>query len=96
MAKSARMDLRLHPDDDDLIRRAALHLHESVNAFVARVARREAAEMLLERTFATLEADEFDKLEARFDHTPQPDERLLALMKAPDPWGHGRPGHHSA
>ena len=90
------MDLRLHPDDDDLIRRAAFHSHESVNAFVARVARREAAQMLLDRTFATLEADEFVALEARLDQTAQPDDRLVDLMKAPDSWGHGRSGHHSA
>lgn len=89
MAKTARLDLRLHPDDDALIRRAAEHRHESVNAFVARAARREAEQVLLERTFAVLGGDEFDALTARLEVPGRVSARLAAVLSAPAPWDRG-------
>ena len=80
MAKTARVDLRLHPDDDALIRRAAEHLHESVNVFVARVARSEAEQVLFDRSFAAVDGDEFDRLERRLRQPPRPNARLKAFL----------------
>lgn len=80
MAKTARVDLRLHPNDDAMIRRAAEHLHESVNAFVTRVARSEAEQVLFDRSFAVLDGDEFDRIERRLDRPPRPSARLQAFL----------------
>jgi len=85
MAKTARLDLRLHPDVSALIRNAAEHMHESVNAFVARVARREAEHVLLDRTFAVLDADEFDEFATRLDQPPRLKPCPASFLSEPDP-----------
>lgn len=86
MTKSARLELRLHPDDDAMIRRAAEHVHQSVNTFVAGAARAAAERVVLERSFAVLEADEFDELVRRLDEPSAPNQRLARLLDTSPPW----------
>lgn len=86
MTKSARLELRLHPDDDAMIRRAAEHVHQSVNTFVAGAARAAAERVVLERSFAVLEADEFDELLRRLDEPSAPNQRLARLLDTSPPW----------
>lgn len=90
MAKTARMELRLHPDDDALIRRAANERHESVNVFVARAARAAAEEVVIERSMAFLDPEEYDELLHRMDEPPSPNHRLAALLDSTPPWADGR------
>ena len=86
MTKSARVELRLHPDDDAMIRRAADHVHQSVNTFVAGAARAAAERVVLDRSFAVLEADEFDELLLRLDEPSAPNRRLSRLLDTSPPW----------
>lgn len=86
MTKSARVELRLHPDDDAMIRRAAAHVHQSVNTFVAGAARAAAERVVLNRSFAIVDADEFDELMLRLDEPPAPNKRLSSLLDSSPPW----------
>lgn len=86
VTKSARVELRLHPDDDAMIRRAAAHVHQSVSGFVAGAAQTAAERVVLDRSFAVLDADEFDELMLRLDEPSAPNRRLSSLLDTSPPW----------
>ena len=84
------MELRLHPDDDALIRRAASESHESINVFVARAARQAAEQVVFERSIAFLDPEEYDDLLLRVDEPPSPNRRLTQLLDSRPPWADDR------
>lgn len=86
MAKTERVDLRLDPDDDDLIRRAADECGMSVSAFLVSSARERAQRMLMDRAFGVLDGAAWDEFAARLAAPPTRNERLAELFADPDPF----------
>ena len=83
MPKAARLEMRLDPADDDLIRRAAKVAGRSVSAFVLASARTEAAHVLADQTAFTLDDDAWNELDRRLTAKPRRKRALVRLAKKP-------------
>ena len=84
MAKAARLDMRLDPADDFLIRRAAEVSGTSVSAFVLASARVEAAHVLADRLVFPLDDEAWREFTRRLDARPKRKPRLEKLAKQPE------------
>ncbi len=84
MTKSARLDVRLEPEDEFVIRRAAQAAGMSVSSFVVASARMEAAHVLAERTVFVLEPNEWAQLQQRLAEPATLNSPLQALFDEPD------------
>lgn len=84
MAKVERLDVRLTPEDDELIRRAADAEGVSVSAFVVSRSRAAAEEVLADRVHFFLEPEEWDELQRRLSEPPRPKPGLAKLLAEPD------------
>lgn len=81
--KDARLNLRLRPDDNELIRRAAMATEQSVTDFLTSSAIDRAHEVLADqRTFA-LDEETWDQFVALLDAPVEPDPHLAALFSRP-------------
>lgn len=81
--KDARLNLRLRPEDNELIRRAALSTDQSVTDFLTSSAIDRAHEVLADqRTFA-LDEETWDQFVALLDAPVEPDPQLAALFSRP-------------
>jgi uncharacterized protein (DUF1778 family) len=81
MANTARLDMRLDPADDYLIRRAAEVAGTSVSAFVLASARASASRLLAERLVFPLEDAAWKEFNRRLDSKPRRKGRLRQLAK---------------
>ena len=81
MAKAARLDMRLDPADDYLIRRAAEAAGTTVSAFVLASARAEATHLLAERLVFPLEEAASREFRQRLDARPRRKPRLERLAR---------------
>lgn len=81
--KEARLNLRLTPADDELIRHAADAVGESVTDFLTASARDRAHEVLADQRHFVLDADTWDAFVALLDSPPRPDPRLVELFSRP-------------
>jgi uncharacterized protein (DUF1778 family) len=84
VAKSERVDLRLEPDDDELIRRAAEECGMSVSAFLVTSARERAERVVIDRAFGLLDDDAWDDFVARLEAPPTYKWELRKLFAEPD------------
>ncbi len=87
MAKVERLDLRLTPEDDELIRRAARAAGMSVSAFVVSRARAAAEEILTDRVHLFIDPDAWEELHRRLSEPPRHKPRLAKLLAEPDAFG---------
>lgn len=83
MAKAARLDMRLDPADDYLIRRAAEVSGTSVSAFVLASARSEAAHVLADRLVFPLDESAWKAFKRRLAAKPRRVPALTRLAKKP-------------
>jgi len=81
MANSARLDMRLDPADDYLIRRAAEVAGTSVSAFVLASARASAANVLADRLVFPLDEAAWKEFNRRLNAKPRRKPRLKKLAK---------------
>ena len=84
MAKAARLDMRLDPADDFLIRRAAEVAGTTVSAFVLASARVEAAHLMADRVVFPLDDVAWGKFRRRLNAQPRRKPRLDRLAKQPE------------
>ena len=84
MSKVERLDVRMTPEDDELIRRAASAQGMSVSAFVVSRARLAAEEVLADRVHFFIDADAWDELHRRLAEPPASKPRLRKLLAEPD------------
>ena len=84
MARVERLDVRLSPEDDDLIRLAASAAGMSVSTFVVSRARAAAEEVLGDRAHFFLDADAWDALQRRLSEPPTFKPGLARLLSEPD------------
>jgi uncharacterized protein (DUF1778 family) len=81
--KDARLNLRLKPADDELIRQAAKSVGKSVTEFLSESALERAHEVLADQRHFVLDEDTWDAFVAVLDRPVRPDPRLVELFARP-------------
>ena len=79
MSKSARIELRAEPEEDDRIRHAARLVNQSKTAFIMTAAVERADDVIANWSTTAVSPDFFDQLLDAFD---RPDESIESLAKA--------------
>ena len=88
MAAAPRLswNLRVTPDDQDLIDRAVSASGLTRTDFVLQAARTAARQLLVEQAWCTVSPEQFEAFQQELDAPPQPNDRLHRTMTAPRPW----------
>lgn len=81
--KEARLNVRLRPEDDALIREGAARAGQSVSAFLTSAAVDRAQELLADERVFLLDAEAWDEFVALLDRPARPDPRLAGLLARP-------------
>ena len=82
----SNINMRVAPDQRQLIDRAAEALGKSRTQFILDVAMREATSTLLDQRLFLLDADQWQAFIALLDAPPAPSAELKRLMATPPPW----------
>lgn len=88
--RRATLNLRIRPEERDLIDQAARLRGKNRTDFVLEAARQAAEEALLDQTLIRLAPEAYAEFIARLDMPPQPNERLRKTLKTPAPWEEGK------
>ena len=84
--KAANIQLHARPETKALIGRAAEAAHKTITDFVLDAARREAEDVLRDRTQIVLSTEDFDAFTALLDDPPPLGPAMTKLLTDPDPW----------
>jgi uncharacterized protein (DUF1778 family) len=85
-AKRESLNIRIKPDDRELIDYAAKLLNKNRTDFVLEASRRFAEESILDQTALKFKPEAYAEFLARLDAPPQPNERLRKALQTPAPW----------
>lgn len=80
------LNLRIKPEERDLIDMAAKISGKNRTDFILAAARNAAEETLLERTIFQVTPEAYAEFIALLDAPPQPNERLSKTMQTTPPW----------
>jgi uncharacterized protein (DUF1778 family) len=86
MAKTSAINMRVDPEQRDLLTRAASAAHLDRTAFILQAACREANNVLLDQRRFTLEEGDFTSLEELLDQPIPENSALTALLSTPAQW----------
>jgi len=81
--KENRLNLRLRAGDDELIRRAADTVGQTVSEFLTAAALERAHDVLADQRHFTLDSETWDKFVAALDTPVRVDPRLVELFARP-------------
>lgn len=84
--KRETLNIRIKPEERNLIDRAAKVRGKNRTDFVLEAARMAAEEALLDQAVVTASPQAYAAFLARLDMSPQPNERLRKTMQTPAPW----------
>ena len=84
--KRETLNLRIRPEERNLIDRAAKARGKNRTDFVLDAARLAAEEALLEQALISVRSQAYSAFLTRLDAAPRPSERLRKTMQAPSPW----------
>lgn len=85
-AKRETLNVRVKPEDRNLIDRAARLLGKSRTDFLLESARQAAQDALLDQTLFKVSPTVYAEFIARLDAPPAPNEKLRRTMTTPAPW----------
>ncbi len=85
-AKRETLNVRIKPEDRNLIDRAAHLLGKSRTDFLLDAGRRAAEDTLLDRTLFKVSPKAYKDFIARLDASPAPNEKLRRTMTTKAPW----------
>lgn len=85
-SKRETLNIRIKPEERNLIDRAAGIRGKNRTDFILDAARRAAEEALLDQVIITASPQAYAEFLARLDSPPCPNERLLKTMRTPAPW----------
>jgi uncharacterized protein (DUF1778 family) len=85
-AKRETLNLRIKPEERNLIDRAAKSRGKNRTDFILDAARLAAKEALLGQVVMTVSPQAYEQFLARLDMPPQANERLRKTMQTPAPW----------
>ena len=84
--KRDTLNIRIKPEERDLIDRAAHTRGKNRTDFILDAARRAAEDALLDRTVFAVDPEAYAEFLARLDAPAQPNDRLRRTMQTPAPW----------
>ena len=84
--KRETLNLRIRPEERNLIDRAAKARGKNRTDFVLDAARLAAEEALLDQALISVSSQAYSAFLTRLDASPRPSERLRKTMQAPSPW----------
>ena len=84
--RDASINLRVQPQQRDLIDRAVAVLGKSRSDFMLEAACKEAENVLLDRRYFALAPEEFGRFLAALDEAPADNDRLRRTLTSPAPW----------
>lgn len=85
-SKRETLNIRIKPEERNLIDRAAGIRGKNRTDFILDAARRAAEEALLDQVIITASPQAYAEFLARLDSPPRPNERLRKTMQTPAPW----------
>jgi len=85
-AKRETLNVRIKPEDRNLIDRAARLLGKNRTDFLVEAGLRAAEDALLDQTLFKVNPETYAAFVARLDAPPAPNERLRRSMTTPAPW----------
>jgi uncharacterized protein (DUF1778 family) len=88
-SKRETLNIRIKPEERNLIDRAAKARGKNRTDFVLEAARAAAEEALLDQTIIAASPEAYAAFLARLDMSPQSNERLRKTMQTPAPWDKG-------
>jgi len=84
--RDAAINLRVRPEQKDLIDQAAQILGKNRSDFMLEVACERAKAVLIDQTFFSLDSDRFQQFTALLDAPTSPNPGLARLMAIKAPW----------
>ena len=81
--RTDRIDLRIHPEAKEALQAAASLRHKSVSEFILESALGAADEILADRRYFSLNAEQWEAFQAALDAPPRALPRLERLMREP-------------
>lgn len=82
-AKNSRLNLRLREADDELIRRAASQVGQTVTEFLTSTAIERAHEVMADQREFVLDESTWSAFSELLNEPPRPDPRLMELFARP-------------
>lgn len=86
LPKRETLNIRIKPEERNLIDRAALLRGKNRTDFILDAARQMAEEALLDQLIVNATPEAYGAFLARLDAPPTPNERLKKTMQTPAPW----------
>lgn len=87
-SKRETLNIRIKPEERDLIDRAARTRGKNRTDFILDAARRAAEDALLDRTVFAVSPEAYAEFLARLDAPAQPNDQLRRSLHTPAPWDH--------
>jgi uncharacterized protein (DUF1778 family) len=87
--KRETLNIRIKPEERDLIDRAAKSRGKNRTDFILDAARLAAEDALLDQRLLMASADAFEQFQARLDMPPKANDRLRKTMLTPAAWDRG-------
>ena len=87
-SKRDTLNIRIKPEERDLIDRAAHTRGKNRTDFILDAACQAAEDALLDRTVFAVSPEAYAEFLARLDAPVQPNDRLRRTMQTPAPWDH--------
>lgn len=85
--RDAAINLRVKPEQRDLIDRAANLLGKNRSDFMLEAACTKAKDVVIDQVFFNLDADRFKQFNKSLDAPAGHNTGLVRLLKVPSPWG---------
>ena len=84
--KRETLNIRIKPEERNLIDRAAKTRGKNRTDFILDAARLAAEDALLDQVIISVGSEAYSQFLARLDMPPKPNERLRKTMQTPPPW----------
>jgi uncharacterized protein (DUF1778 family) len=84
--KRETLNIRIKPEERNLIDRAAKTRGKNRTDFILEAARLAAEDALLDQVIISVSPEAYSEFLARLDMQPKPNERLRKTMQTPAPW----------
>ena len=84
--KRETLNIRIKPEERNLIDRAAKTRGKNRTDFILEAARLAAEDALLDQVIISVSSEAYSEFLARLDMPPKPNDRLRKTMQTPAPW----------
>ena len=86
MSKIAPINMRVEPEQRDLLTKASALLHMDRSTFIITTACREAENVLLDQRLFYMQEEKFNAFQSMLNESLTNNDKLKALLSEPSPW----------